>query len=122
MRIIANDIPKTARERYKQITTRGKKMKTNRFAEFVSFQSHAALAAVVAQSAASPPRPAAFASAEEHVDDGLAVSKTWDESDRQRQLRRQLQHAASNAMHDKVQQDHWSAYPENDARAFGARC
>jgi hypothetical protein len=102
VRIIANDIPKTARERYKQITPRGKKMKTT-CSRVLPAASFAAVFLGLLLGAAAT----AFASAQDHVDEGLAVSKSWiglidhgryDES----------YSAASGAMHEKIPQDRWN--------------
>ncbi len=77
-------------------------MKTNRSRAF----SPAALAAVVL-SLLLAAATTAFASAEEHVDDGLTISKSWmtqiDHGDYDNSYAE-----ASSAMHDKVQQDHWT--------------
>jgi hypothetical protein len=102
VKIIANDIPKTAREGYKQITPRGKKMKTtcSRPLKVVAFFAIVLSLLLIAA-------PAAFASAGDHIDDGLVVSKSWvgmiDDGEYDESYE-----AASGAMHDKVQQDRWS--------------
>ncbi len=51
--------------------------------------------------------PAAFATAEDHVNDGLTISQAWvSEIDQEKYDESYA--AASGEMHDKVPQDHWA--------------
>jgi hypothetical protein len=101
VRIIANDIPKTAREGYKQITNRAKKMKTmSRVLNVTTFCAAVLGLLLVAA-------PAASASAEDHVNDGLTVSQSWVGQIDHGQYDESYS-AASGAMHDKVPQDRWA--------------
>jgi hypothetical protein len=106
VRIIANDIPKTARERYKQITNRAKKMKTLSFVQKVRVLKVTSVCAAVL-GLLFLAAPAAFASAEDHVSDGITVSQTWMNQIDQGQYDESYA-AASGEMHDKVPQDRWA--------------
>jgi hypothetical protein len=69
VKIIANDIPKSARDGYKQITPPGNKMKSNR-----TFLSVVFVATVCLAFAATS---RVHASAEDQVDQAVAVSRNW---------------------------------------------
>jgi hypothetical protein len=99
---IANDIPKTVRDGYKQMTSQGKKMKS---ARPPAFKSILFLAAIFGFILAAMPK--VLASAEDQIDSALATSKAWvaqidagkyDDS----------YAFGCGAMHDKVPQDRWA--------------
>jgi hypothetical protein len=102
VRIIANDIPKTAREGYKQMISRVKKMKP---ALLPVFKSVLFLAAILSFIFAAAPK--VLASAEDEIDSALAASKAWvAQIDAGKYDDSYI--AACSAMHDKVPQDRWA--------------
>ena len=115
VKIIANDIPKTARDGYKQIAYRHKN-ENHSHALF----SHAAVicACICLISAAAP---AASASAEDQVDQTrLAIVADWlGQIDAGKY--EQSYADACGAMHDKVPQDRWVADSQDRCARRGAR-
>jgi hypothetical protein len=99
VRIIGNDIPKTAREGYNQIMFRGKKMKSSRLSVFATAFFAAVSLLLVAM-------PNATASAEDQAEQAVSDSKNWvSEIDAGKY--EESYNFACDAMREKVPQDHW---------------
>jgi hypothetical protein len=103
VRIIGNDIPKTVRDGYKQITFRDKKMK---LAHRPFFKSILFLVGIICLLFAAMPK--VVASAEDHIDDSLVASKAWLAQIDAGQYDESYTFGCD-AMHDKVPQDRWGA-------------
>jgi hypothetical protein len=101
VRIIANDIPKTLTDGYKQITSRVKKMKSTRLP---AIKSVLVLIGIVCLLCAAMPK--VFASAEDQADKALAASKMWMAQIDAGQYDESYAFGCD-AMHDKVPQDRW---------------
>jgi cell division septation protein DedD len=101
VRIIENDIPKTAGDGYKQIASRGKKMKSTRPPLFKTILFLAGVSCFFF--AAAPKAPA---SAADQIDNALVASKTWVAQIDAGQYDESYAFGCG-AMHDKVPESRW---------------